>query len=417
MIQAFDKYLSKHAPFTDFDVNQMADSAMVVVIPVYLEDELNDTLDSLFACKPINAKVSVLLVFNAVEGAAGSIIEKQEETIKQIEAYSNRSGFINIYVLKAFDLPRKHFGAGLARKIGMDLAVHHFSVNEEVNGIIVSLDADSTVETNYFEEIFGFYSNTKNKACSIYFEHPIEGDKYEQNIYAAIKQYEIHLRYYVACLQYIGLPYAEHTIGSCFSCKASSYVSAGGMNRRQGGEEFYFIQKLLQQGNYGNLNTTTVYPSPRISTRVPFGTGPSVKKMVDNNESEYLSYNLQCFVDLKPLFDSIDSYYKISEDEFQKEVMNLPGRVRSFLLNSDFYEELKPIGENCSTIEMFRKRFFHAFNAFKLVKYVNYTHEHFLERMPVYDAAMELLEVIGLDNNDIFEESELLLKFRELQKQ
>jgi hypothetical protein len=36
------------------------------------------------------------------------------------------------------DLPRKHAGVGLARKIGMDLAVEHFLRNEKPRGIIVS---------------------------------------------------------------------------------------------------------------------------------------------------------------------------------------------------------------------------------------------------------------------------------------
>jgi len=42
------------------------------------------------------------------------------------------------------------------------------------------------------------------------------------------------------------------------------------MNRKQAGEDFYFIQKLMPLGGYFALNSTAIYPSPRESSRVPF---------------------------------------------------------------------------------------------------------------------------------------------------
>ncbi len=415
MIQSFDKYLQKHLPFTSFKAELIKKAAMVVVIPAFLEDQLAKTLDSLCACKPCEGNVAVLVVINAQMGASDEVIEHQQQTIREVEEYNPDSRYIDIYAIKAFNLPKKHFGAGLARKIGMDLAVQHFSNTNNQKGVIISLDADSTVASNYLTEIQGFFSDGKKKACSINFAHPTSGNEFDEVVYDAITQYELHLRYYVESLRYIGFPYAVHTIGSCFAFRSAAYVSVGGMNRRQGGEEFYFIQKLLQQGGYGEINSTSVYPSPRISSRVPFGTGPTIKKMVESQDEAYLTYNLQSFIDLKPLLDSVSDFYHITEEEYQALVLTLPGRVRSFLLNSDFYNELKPIADNCSTVEVFNKRFFEAFNAFKLVKYINYTHEHFLEKTSVYDAAIDLLELKEIDVDDIFEDSELLTKYRELQ--
>ncbi len=37
------------------------------------------------------------------------------------------------------------------------------------------------------------------------------------------------------------LPY----VGSALAVKALQYVKAGGMNRKQAGEDFYFVQKLV----------------------------------------------------------------------------------------------------------------------------------------------------------------------------
>ena len=417
MVKNFEKYLRKHPPFTSFEVKNMHQAKVVVVIPVYLENNLSQTLNSLVNTDNVNEKIAVVVVINASDQATVEEIQHQNKTINDLDQYQYKKSGFQIYTIKAFGLPQKHFGAGLARKIGMDAAVSHFSQTNNEDGIIVSLDADSEVQPNYFSQILKFFSLPKNNACSIYFEHPIEGVDFEDKIYEAITQYELHLRYYVECLRFVGFPYAVHTIGSCFALKASSYVGVGGMNRRQGGEEFYFIQKLLQQDGYGEINNTTVYPSPRISSRVPFGTGPTIKKMIESGQDDYMTYNLQCFVDLKHLLQSIEKYYKITEEAYQNEILNLPGRVRSFLLNTNFFQELKPIIDNCSTLGTFKKRFFHVFNAFKLVKYVNYTHEHFLEKSEIYDAAIELLEIKGLNIDEIFDEKELLIKYRKIQKQ
>ncbi len=73
------------------------------------------------------------------------------------------------------------------------------------------------------------------------------------------------------------------------------------MNRRQAGEDFYFIQKLVPAGGYFNLNLTTVFPSPRISSRVPFGTGVTISRMAEAGDDIFLSYNFKAFMELKTL--------------------------------------------------------------------------------------------------------------------
>ena len=139
-------------------------------------------------------------------------------------------------------------------------------------------------------------------ACSIYFEHPLSGNNYPEAIYKYITLYELHLRYYFQGLAYSGFPYVFHTVGSAIAVKALPYVKAGGMNRRQAGEDFYFIQKLVPAGGYFNLNSTTVYPSPRASSRVPFGTGASIGKLDAGNSSTLLTYNMLAFKELRVFF-------------------------------------------------------------------------------------------------------------------
>ncbi len=417
MIDRFNNFLVKHNSFIkDTYQIQLTNADMVLVIPVYCEDNIDATLNSIIKADRSGCKVVVLCIVNASVVSEASVVNEQQVMYTKLLNYPVSDSNIQIVPLKAFELPRKHFGAGLARKIGMDEAIRYFNQQDNEDGIIISLDADSTVSENYFTAIKDFFNRTDHQAASIYFEHPIDGSEYEESIYAAIIQYELHLRYYVEALKMLALPYAFHTVGSCFAVKADAYVKVGGMNRRQGGEEFYFLQKILQVGSIGNLNSTKVVPSPRISNRVPFGTGPTIQQIVEQ-QGEFETYNLQTFFDIKQLFDSIANYFGIDEEAFQKEILNLPGRVRSYLLNSDFYPELENLNRNCATIDTFKKRFYHVFNAFRLVKYLNYCHEHFVEKIPVFDAAIELLEAIGVQTEDIFDEKELLVIYRNIHGQ
>ena len=102
---------------------------MVVVIPCYNEPELTETLDSLLACDRPNAKVLVAVVCNAGENAAeGGILQNRityRQTLQRARSLTDPGG-ITLFPLLFEELPRKHAGVGLARKIGMDLAVHHF---------------------------------------------------------------------------------------------------------------------------------------------------------------------------------------------------------------------------------------------------------------------------------------------------
>ncbi len=123
-----------------------------------------------------------------------------------------------------------------------------------------------------------------------------------------ITLYELHLRYYFQGLAYSGFPYVFHTVGSAIAVKALPYVKAGGMNRRQAGEDFYFIQKLVPAGGYFNLNSTTVYPSPRTSSRVPFGTGASMAQTNSEQGSIFLTYNIQAFKELRTFFSITESF-------------------------------------------------------------------------------------------------------------
>jgi len=68
-------------------------------------------------------------------------------------------------------------------------------------------------------------------------------------------------------LQQAGSPYAYHTIGSAFACRAEAYIAAGGMNRRHAAEDFYFLQQLAKCMQDENIDVTALLvQGPIIST-------------------------------------------------------------------------------------------------------------------------------------------------------
>ena len=52
------------------------------------------------------------------------------------------------------------------------------------------------------------------------------------------------------------------------------------MRVRKGGEDFYFLQAAAKTGRVVTGDRVLVHPSPRPSDRVPFGTGPAVRKLM-----------------------------------------------------------------------------------------------------------------------------------------
>ncbi len=384
------RYLEKHLAYNGFDIVPHSDIEMAIVIPVYKEgDYLIHTIESILKCSKPFGSVELIMVFNSSECDSERVLNSQMETVQMVQQnlIPKFPVWLNPLIIEAYGLPKKHFGAGLARKIGMDAATAHFNKLKKPDGIIVTLDADTLVKSNYFKVISDWFAESKRNGASLYFEHPITGPDFPENVYQGIVKYELHLRYYTLALRYTGFPYAFHTMGSAIAIRTIAYARVGGMPRKQAGEDFYFLQKLIPLGNFGEISKTTVYPSPRPSDRVLFGTGAAIRKHVLGDDYVETTYNFQAYDDLKLFFSKSPELYGLSSDEYEGWTYVLSGPMRSFLLNSGFFTDLDGLKGDCSTQKVFSKRFFEVFNAFKVVKYLNYVHDHFFSKMPVFDAS------------------------------
>ena len=254
-------------------------SRCIAVIPACDELEtIRRTLDSL---KPLPG-CAVLVVVNHPEDAVSRIKESSSELLRRF-----RGGFFARSDLHWIEAPDLNGGVGEARRLGMDAVVASQRPESIEHTVIASLDADTVVESDYFSEVLrAFERAPRIAALSIPLSH-LPGETPEED--RAIRRYEAYLARYVAKLREAGSPYAFQTVGSAFAVRLDIYVRAGGMRIRRGGEDFYFLQAVAKIGPVGTGDKILVHPSARPSERVPFGTGPAVRKLMAGEKLSEIS--------------------------------------------------------------------------------------------------------------------------------
>jgi Glycosyl transferase family group 2 len=409
-------YLNKYG----FIEPQISDSVkpetnIIVVIPCFNEPDLITSLQSLADCDETQSQVEVIVVLNSGEHHSEELKRANEKSSEEFDEFKNGyAGKLSFFKIEQSDLPKKHAGVGLARKIGMDEAVSRFhQINHD--GIIVCFDADAKVDANYLVEIEKhFENNPKSPGCSIHYEHPLKGDEFSTEIYRGIINYELHLRYYNQCLRYSDLPYVYHTVGSSMAVKSSAYQKQGGMNKRKAGEDFYFIHKIIALGGFTELTSTKVIPSPRVSDRVPFGTGKAIEEWLNRPEYEddFYSYNFYIFKEIKLFVSMIPKFY---EPLPYLKSFNLHPAFEEYFEKLGFQDKVDEMKANTKDFISFRKRFFVWFDAFAVLKLI-----HFMQTVGFGDVKLKkavnqmLLEKHALE--PLESEIEQLLLLREIEK-
>lgn len=389
---------------------------MIICIPVCAETEILSVLDSIYQSHKTEIKTEVILLFNknASMSAAeiGQHIQSWEQCNSWIEHHKQEAiTYLPVYL---DELPDPKGGVGWARKMAMDEAARRL----DADGIIVCLDADCTVAPNYPEAVFQHFQEFKSHdAASIFYEHKVDHLNLAHR--NAIIVYELHLRYLINAQRWCGHPYAYATIGSAMAVRRKSYLDQGGMNTRRAGEDFYFLQKFIEIGAHGEIRNTVVYPSARISSRVPFGTGRAMQQILLEEEN-WLTTDFNIFRQIKPLFQSLDKLREISSrgprefnyQTFQVELGISPDVV-SYLEEIDFLTECHSIVNQTASSASFRRRFFRYFNSFRMIKYMHYMGDHYFPDVPVIEAASRLAREMKLPVTSSANEDALLQIFRQ----
>ena len=403
-----EKYLSKHGlPNWNIELRVNNNFTAAVVIPAICEyANICRLLGSLSENDKEYFDLTLFIfVINNPVSSSSKVKDDNEKSVCLLRSIigkenSSNDDLINKIILSGInialvdasspgkELPEKDAGAGLARKIGMDLALTVFDYDSVNKKILISLDADCVVEKNYLSEIVNSFNKKNLHAAVINYAHEIYGAGSQ-----AIICYEIFLRYYELGLRFAGSPFAFHAIGSTITCDYESYIKAGGMNKRKAGEDFYFLEKLAKVTSIERINETTVHPSPRGSWRVPFGTGQRINRFLSKTQNEYLLYNPDSFLILKKWLD----VFLLSDNSGTIPLINsaeaIDKRLKDFLLNQNFENDWNEILLNSTTSIQINRQKINWFDGFRTMKLIHYLRDNELPMINMFDALDKFFEL------------------------
>lgn len=367
------------------------DLSLIVVIPSYKEPDISFTLLSLSQCIVPKGSVEVIIVINAPEDASEEILEMNKHTISQIRAWENQLNHksFNLKLIQEENLPNKFAGAGLARKIGMDEALHRWAMAGK-DGPILCLDADCIVSKDYLISAEKAFSNPLIQLGHFQFEHQFLKEK-DENLKNGILQYELHLRYHIQGLKWSGYPNAKHTVGSCMVVRASAYAKSGGMNRRKAGEDFYFMHKLLPVCQFTYI-PGIVYPSCRSSDRVPFGTGRAQMEYLASGANLRNTYSPETYKCLKEFFDLVPDFYTSKQA-----LEHVPTQLLQFLIDQNFENRLGDLINQSKSLKIYNKNFWQWMDGFMVLKMTHYLRDAYFPEIQIDIAGNSLLKYLKED--------------------
>jgi hypothetical protein len=367
-----------------------------VVIPALAESSnLELTLQSLSLNPPaILARFLILVVVNHRVDASPGEKADNRLTLASLPTWKQQYGLDSLFWVDAAspetELPHKQ-GVGLARKIGLDLALPHldFAAGDQP---LVCLDADTIVQPDYLEAITGHFASATAGGAAIPFRHRQAADPLGQ---AAIDRYELFLRAYVLGLELAGSLYAFQTVGSAMASRSSTYVAAGGMNRRLAGEDFYFLQQVHKVAGVASITGTCVHPSPRSSHRVPFGTGRAVGDMLARGDDQLLFYQPLLFEILGEWLACVAGHIGADGTEMLCRAGSISPHLQEYLAQAGFSASWENMQRHNPDRERLMTAFHGWFDAFRTMRLMHHLTDAAYPRIQPEEAVKPLLERAG----------------------
>jgi hypothetical protein len=388
VIHAFDTGMFE-TDSLDADLFHIFDT--VIVIPIYdeAEEQLQHFLDFQKHSETPRSTLMVW-VFNAPESSIGSSSLQRTQTVfKSLVLKTNANKLVEgLYLsntqasLQILFVDRCHEhlisdkqGVGLARKLGMDLALNlvyqQYVKTQKWCHWLYSTDADVSLPEGY--ALLPAKENTT--ACIYPFKHSPE-----LGFERAITEYEFSLHYYVESLKKAGSPYAFHTIGSLIVVSSVAYAQVRGIPKRAGAEDFYLLNKLAKLGKIESLRSPIIQVSGRPSHRVPFGTGPALVKINSQyqNSEAFRIYHPRIFTLLMYVLNSVSA---IEQSNAEENILlsHLTAKLPKPLEEKVVAEILLDLGWNkqaahlqkLKTAEAIRQAFHVWFDAFITLRFIH----------------------------------------------
>ena len=259
----------------------------------------------------------------------------------------------------------KRRGVGWARKLLFEQIMKEHNDDE----LVVSLDADTDFDDNYLQAVvdtMNAYSD--HNAFSVPYYHPLSHD---EALDRPMLRYECYMRHYLLGLLRIDNPYAFSALGSAMVFPLWAYRRVGGITPLQGGEDFYLLQKFAKTGRIVRqfvdpyrTQGMVVCPQGRISTRVPFGTGPAIAKGIAGMEDSYPFYSDEGFASVKATYDLFPKLYDCDIDT------PMTSFLRQQLSTDDLWSSLRA---NFKSRELFVRACAERVDGLRILQYLKNT--------------------------------------------
>jgi len=411
---AVRKYLERYAePEAAWARELHTQYAASLVVPLQREDQ--SFLENLApALAGAGGRVLVIAVVNATEEAppatheanarllrilADRLVPRQELPALELSPASALLGRLGSFDLLLLDraTPGKCMplgqGVGLARRIGMDLALQLHRLGGSLSPWLATTDADAQPPAGYFPGIAAVAPLTPNGvrrvALTLPFWHTPAGDA---AIDRATADYELSLRYYTLGLAAAGSPYAYESMGSSIVVLAEAYAEVRGFPRRNAGEDFYLLDKLAKVGALHRPACEPIRLRSRTSDRVPFGTGRKVGEIVGNGGA-LSTYHPRVFellgVALGALRHAVTARDPEALSQRLKEALDpgTMGAVSSALDELQAFDALREMLSASPDARVRERRLLTWFDALRTLRFIHLVETPAgLPRLPLYEA-------------------------------
>lgn len=302
-------------------------------------------------------------------------------------------------------IPHKQ-GVGLARKIGADLALSLIYRGLISQDWIYNSDADAHLPAGYFSALISArlksaqhksaqhksaYKEQRAAVAVFPYRHICGSDKVGQ----ATRLYEQRLRQYVDGLRAAGSPYAYHSLGSTLAINAASYAMVRGFPRRNGGEDFYLLNKAAKLGGVLSLNAPQIQIDARQSNRVPFGTGPAIGRLLseDSLDEAGIFYHPEVFRHLAQWLEFMPRTRSSSLSDLP---ISAPARQALAKLNIE--KAISSAKHTSRTQEIYAQHMHTWFDGFRTLRFIHLLRDTVLPEQDLRDVSAR--ELARLDKPD-----------------
>ena len=362
-----DQYLAQYSEPDGAEITLNRQYAQVLVIPAYSERPA--TLTRLWAEMPsdsllilvINAPAYDLRTRKLQAHFDARCVHPGPSARWQTCLEKAKAGLLVINRCQPGGYIPERQGVGLARKIGADIALKLINEGVIQNPIIHSTDADARLPKNYFSQ-----TQPSDAAGWVYaYRHRLPAP---DHLKTAMRLYELKLSHFTGGLRWAGSRFDHASLGSIIAINAAAYAQVRGFPKRATGEDFYLLNKLAKVGPIIRLQGTRVELSPRLSERVPIGTGTGVRALINQNfRKTALFYNPKTFSHLQSLLAALAK----AETTDALEAISNP-KIQSYFTSSNCLSTFRKLEANVGHKNHYQRALLNWFDGFQQLKFLHH---------------------------------------------